>query len=72
VSGFEIQESLITLTKGEIMITQGKRVKIINGEDAGKVGVAVAKAPGSETAWNVAMPGKGQVTVDEKDLELTD
>ncbi len=51
------------------MIKQGARVKIISGENAGKTGVAVAKAPGSENAWNVAMPGKGQVKVDEKDLE---
>jgi hypothetical protein len=51
------------------MIKQGTRVKIVNGEDAGKTGVCVAKAPGSETAWNVAMPGKGQVRAEEKDLE---
>lgn len=53
------------------MIKQGTQVKIINGEDAGKVGVVVAKAPGSgDTAiWNVALVGKGQVRVEEKDLE---
>ena len=52
------------------MIKQGTRVKIKSGESAGKIGVCVAKAPGSETAWNVALPGKGQVRVDEQDLEL--
>jgi hypothetical protein len=52
------------------MIKQGTRVKILKGESAGKVGVCVAKAPGSNTAWNVAFPGKGQVKVEEKDLEL--
>ena len=52
------------------MIKQGTRVKIKNGESAGKIGVCVAKAPGSESAWNVALPGKGQVRVDEKDMEL--
>jgi hypothetical protein len=54
-----------------IMIKQGIRVKIINGEDAGKIGVAVAKVPGSADApiWNIAMPGKGQVRANEKDLE---
>jgi hypothetical protein len=52
------------------MIKQGTRVKIINGEDAGKIGVCVAKAPGADTVWNVAFPGKGQVRVDEKDMEL--
>jgi hypothetical protein len=51
------------------MIKQGTRVKIINGEYAGKIGVCVAKAPGSDMAWNVAFPGKGQVRVEEKDLE---
>ena len=53
------------------MIKQGVRVKIINGEDAGKIGVVVAKAPGSGDAplWNVAIVGKGQVRVEEKDLE---
>ena len=53
------------------MIKQGTRVKIINGEDAGKIGVVVAKAPGSGDAaiWNVAFPGKGQVRAEEKDLE---
>ncbi len=52
------------------MIKQGTRVKIKSGESAGKIGVCVAKAPGTETAWNVALPGKGQVRVDEKDMEL--
>jgi ribosomal protein L24 len=53
------------------MIKQGTRVKIINGEDAGQIGVVVAKAPGSGDAavWNVAFPGKGQVRAVEKDLE---
>jgi hypothetical protein len=51
------------------MIKQGSRVKIINGENAGKIGVCVAKAPGTENTWNVAMPGKGQVRAEEKDLE---
>ena len=50
------------------MIKQGTRVKIKKGDSAGKVGVCVAKAPGSNTAWNVALPGKGQVRVEEKDL----
>ncbi len=52
------------------MIKQGSRVEIKSGEFAGKIGVCVAKAPGSETAWNVAFPGAGQVKVDEKDLVL--
>ena len=52
------------------MIKQGTRVKILKGESAGKVGVCVAKAPGAATVWNVALPGKGQVRVDEKDMEL--
>lgn len=52
------------------MIKQGTRVKIKNGESAGKIGVCVAKAPGSNTAWNVAFVGKGQARVEEKDLEL--
>jgi hypothetical protein len=51
-------------------IKQGTRVKIKSGDSAGKIGVCVAKAPGSETAWNVALPGKGQVKVEEKDMEL--
>jgi hypothetical protein len=52
------------------MIKQGTRVKIKKGESAGKFGVCVAKAPGTTTVWNVALPGKGQVRVDEKDMEL--
>jgi len=52
------------------MIKQGTRVKILKGESVGKVGVCVAKAPGAATVWNVALPGKGQVRVDEKDMEL--
>jgi hypothetical protein len=52
------------------MIKQGSRVKIKTGEWAGKIGVCVAKAPGSNTAWNVAFPGAGQVKAEEKDLEL--
>jgi hypothetical protein len=51
-------------------IKQGTRVKIKTGESAGRIGVCVAKAPGAATVWNVALPGKGQVRVDEKDLEL--
>ena len=53
------------------MIKQGSRVKILTGEEAGKTGVIVAKAPGSGDAaiWNIALPGKGQVRVEEKDLE---
>jgi len=51
------------------MIKQGSRVKIINGEDAGKIGVCVAKAPGAGDAWNIAITGKGQVRASEKDLE---
>jgi hypothetical protein len=51
-------------------IKQGTRVKIKTGDSAGKIGVCVAKAPGASTVWNVALPGKGQVRVDEKDMEL--
>lgn len=53
------------------MFRQGLRVKIINGEDAGKTGVIVAKAPGSSEApvWMVAITGKGQTRAEEKDLE---
>ena len=53
------------------MFRQGLRVKIINGEDAGKTGVIVAKAPGSSDppVWTVAITGKGQVRAEEKDLE---
>ena len=56
------------------MIKQGLRVKIINGDDAGKTGVAIAKAPGSgdTPVWMVSMEGKGQVRVAEKDLEPAD
>jgi hypothetical protein len=60
-----------TLCKRRYMqVKQGTRVKILKGESAGKIGVCVAKAPGSKTEWNVAFVGKGQVRVDEKDLEL--
>jgi len=48
---------------------QGSRIKILKGQWAGKIGVCVAKAPGSKTEWNVAFPGAGQVRVDEKDME---
>jgi hypothetical protein len=52
------------------MIKQGTRVKILKGDSAGKFGVCVAKAPGAKaTIWNVALPGKGQVRVEEKDME---
>jgi hypothetical protein len=53
-----------------MQIKQGTRVKILKGESAGKIGVCVAKAPGSKTEWNVAFVGKGQVRCDEKDMEL--
>jgi hypothetical protein len=53
-----------------MVIKQGTRIKIKSGEYAGKIGVCVAKAPGTATVWNVAFPGKGQVRVDEKDMEL--
>ena len=48
---------------------QGSRIKILNGQWAGKIGVCVAKAPGTTSVWNVAFPGAGQVRVDEKDME---
>jgi hypothetical protein len=51
-------------------IKQGTRVKITKGQWAGKIGVCVAQAPGSKTAWNVAFPGAGQVRVDAADMEL--
>ena len=51
------------------MIKQGSRIEIKSGESAGKIGVCVAKVPGTESSWNVALPGKGQVRVDEKDME---
>ena len=53
------------------MVKQGTSVKIIAGEEAGKIGVAVAKVPvsGDAAIWNVALPGKGQVRAEEKDLE---
>lgn len=52
-----------------MIVKQGTRVKIKSGESAGKFGVCVAKAPGTTTVWNVALPGKGQIRVDEKDME---
>jgi hypothetical protein len=52
-----------------MVIKQGTRVKIKTGESTGKIGVCVAKAPGTASVWNVALPGKGQVRVDEKDME---
>ena len=51
------------------MVKQGSRIKIKSGESAGKIGVCVAKAPGAANVWNVALPGKGQVRVEEKDME---
>jgi hypothetical protein len=53
-----------------MQIKQGTRVKILKGESAGRIGVCVAKAPGSKTEWNVAFVGKGQVRCDEKNMEL--
>jgi hypothetical protein len=53
-----------------MVIKQGTRVRILKGDSVGKVGVCVAKAPGSKTAWNVAFVGKGQEKVEEKDMEL--
>ena len=52
-----------------MIVKQGSRIKIKNGQWAGKIGVCVAKAPGSNTAWNVSFPGAGQVRVEEKDME---
>jgi hypothetical protein len=52
-----------------MIIKQGSRIKITSGQWAGKIGVCVAKAPGSKTLWNVAFPGAGQVRVEEKDME---
>jgi hypothetical protein len=52
-----------------MIVKQGSRVKIKSGEFAGKIGVCVAKVPGQAAVWNVAFPGKGQVRVDEKDME---
>ena len=48
---------------------QGSRIKILTGQWASKIGVCVAKAPGSATEWNVAFPGAGQVRIDEKNME---
>lgn len=50
-------------------IKQGSRIKIKSGQWAGKIGVCVAKAPGSKSEWNVAFPGAGQVRVDESNME---
>jgi hypothetical protein len=52
-----------------MIVKQGSRIKIKSGQWAGKIGVCVAKAPGSNTAWNVSFPGAGQVRVEEKDME---
>lgn len=54
------------------MFKQGLRVKITKGDDAGKIGVIVAKAPyaGSEPIWTVAVTDKGQTTANENDLEI--
>jgi hypothetical protein len=53
------------------MIKQGLKVKIKNGEHAGRQGVALAKAPGAGKApiWMVVVEGKGQFRIEEKDLE---
>jgi hypothetical protein len=53
------------------MIKQGQKVKIKNGENAGRQGVAVAKAPGAGKApiWMVVVENKGQVRIEEKDIE---
>ncbi len=52
-----------------MIVKQGSRIKIKNGQWAGKVGVCVAKVPGTAGTWNVAFPGAGQVRVEEKDME---
>jgi hypothetical protein len=52
-----------------MQVKQGTRVKILKGDSAGKIGVCVAKVPGAAATWNVALVGKGQVRVDEKDME---
>jgi hypothetical protein len=52
-----------------MIVKQGSRIKILSGEYAGKIGVCVAKAPGTTNVWNVAFPGKGQVRVEEKNME---
>jgi hypothetical protein len=53
------------------MLKQGLKVKIKNGENAGRPGVVLAKAPGSSKAsiWMVMVEGKGQIRYEEKDLE---
>jgi hypothetical protein len=53
------------------MIKQGLKVKIKNGELAGRQGIALAKAPGAGKApvWMVMVDGKGQIRLNEKDLE---
>jgi hypothetical protein len=51
------------------MIKQGLQVKIVNGENAGRQGVVVAKAPGSAAKWMVQVEGKGQIRFEEKDLK---
>jgi hypothetical protein len=53
-----------------MVIKQGARIKITKGEYVGKIGVCVAKTPGTANTWNVAFPGAGQVRVNEKDMEL--
>jgi hypothetical protein len=54
------------------MIKQGLKVKILKGENAGRQGVALAKAPGAGKAamWMVVIEGKGQFRLEEKDLEV--
>ena len=53
------------------MIKQGQKVKIKSGEYAGRQGVAVAKAPGAGKAaiWMVVLENKGQVRVEDSNLE---
>jgi len=53
------------------MIRQGLQVKIVNGENAGRQGVVVAKAPGADKAavWMVQVESKGQIRYEEKDLK---
>jgi hypothetical protein len=53
-------------------VRQGSKVKIKKGDNAGRPGVALAKAPGADKAsiWMVMVEGKGQIRYDEKDLEV--
>ena len=53
------------------MIRQGLKVKIINGDNTGRQGIVVAKAPGAGKAaiWMVVVENKGQVRIEEQYLE---